>query len=741
MQRRRIPCALAIGFVAVSVIGRGEALSPGERKELVLQTPPAAAVNSVAVSPDGSVVATAAAEGGVRLYDAKTGTLLRALGEVGDRSVVFAPDGRTFAAAGFHMDKRIGIFDVETGRRLRTLGGLAEWEVDACAIAPDGRRLAASGVDRRILVWDLESGELVLKIADLAARVPALAFSPDGATIAGGSDGLVRLWDAATGEARRTLEGQRGWVCTLAYSRDGKTLASGSCDWGYHRGHGWPLPQGRGPERCEWRVWDVATGEAKRVVQDTGRLLSLTIAPDGGSLACGLGREVRLYELSSAGAGYVLTTHDDGVTSVAFTADGRAVISGSHDQTVQRTSAGTGKPDWRAPGWYEQVNAVALSLDGSLLATGSSDGRVALGARQPGEQRTGPGAVRLWDARTGRMLRQLGGGTEQIMAVSISPDGGRVAAAGGGADGEGVVAVWETSGSKVWSVGDHGEEVLAVAFAPDGSAVASGDAAGVIKVRDSRTGALMTLLEGHPGGATSLEFTADGKALVCGGGHGVAVLWEVGSGTRLRTFGSTSTQAASARWDQPMTSVALSRDGTTLATCTSAVNQTFAEPVRIWDVASGRLVREFADPMVSGRPMALSPDGSVIATGGKTVRLWDARTGKLLRELLGRLKRTQSIVFSADGRRVVSGGSYGTTNVWEAATGRHLVTLIGLPDAEGRGVDDWLAYHPDGFYAGSPGVERWLAWRVGDEFVTGARLEPELNRPERIADTLGRSLP
>src|ERR671936_167293 len=97
----------------------------------------------------------------------------------------------------------------------------------------------------------------------------------------------------------------------------------------------------------------------------------------------------------------------------------------------------------------------------------------------------------------------------------------------------------------------------------------------------------------------------------------------------------------------------------------------------------------------------------------------DVRTGKLLRELFGHLKITQAISFSADGRLLVSGGSYGTTNAWEVATGRHLVTLFTFPAARtGADLDDWLAYSPEGFYDGSPGVERYLAWRVGADLRT-----------------------
>src|SRR5262249_16712095 len=162
---------------------------------------------------------------------------------------------------------------------------------------------------------------------------------------------------------------------TVAFSPDGTTIAGGSCDWSFHRSHNWPRPESRGQETCEWRLWDTASGNLKRAVPGAGQLLSLAFAPDGKSLACGLGKEVRLDGLSGEGAGRIVTSHDDGVTSVAFAPDGAALFSGGHDQSVKRNSLATGGLEWQAPGYLEQVNSVALSADRSLLATGSSDGR------------------------------------------------------------------------------------------------------------------------------------------------------------------------------------------------------------------------------------------------------------------------------------------------------------------------------------------------------------------------------
>jgi WD40 repeat protein len=714
-------------------------VSPGAEPplKLVLQVPPAATVSSVAASPDGSLVATAG-EGGVRLYDAKTGALVRAIGDAGGRSLTFSPDGRSLAGGGFHMDKLVGIYDVRTGRRLRTLAGHTEWEADACTFSPDGTLLASTGVDKQILVWDLATGTLRHRLADQPFRVTTLAFSPDSATFICGGDKTIRLWDLKTGQLRRTFAGHRDWVCTVAFSPDGKTIAGGSCDWSFHRGHDWPRPLVRGPEKCEWRLWDATSGELKRSASDSGPLLSLAFAPDGKSLACAMGDDVRLFDLSSEAPARVVTSHLAGVTSVAFAPDGAAVYSASHDHTARRTSLATGQVEWQAPGLFEQVNAVALSQDASLLATGSSDGGFAHGVRTAGAKGIGPGAVRLWDARTGRLLRRLGDPTDQIMTVSLSPDGRRIAAGGASPDGKSVVHVWDAaSGTPVWSVEDHAAEVLTLAFAPDGSSLASGSADGLIKLRDPQTGAVGRTLTGHVGGATSLAFSADSTALACGGGDGTTSLWETHTGRQIRTFRTAYSHARTIQRDRPMTSIALSRDGETLATCTASMNQNIAEPVRLWNVQTGALKREFSEPRITGRPMALSPDGAILATGGKGVDLWDARTGKPLRRLFGHLKRTQAITFSADGRLVVSGGSYGTTNAWEVATGRHLVTLFAFPEVRNGTVEEeWLAYHPDGYYDGSAGIDRLLAWRVGDELLTPETLGPRLHRPDRIVEAL-----
>jgi WD40 repeat protein len=730
--------AAACGLAPTDSESQTAALPVGP--EVVLQTPPATTVSSVTVSPDGTLVATAGGEGGVRLYNARSGAMVRALGDVGDRSVVFTPDGKYIAAAGFHMDKLVGVYEVRTGKRVKSLAGHTEWEADATAISPDGKLLASSGTDRQILVWELETGKLRHRFQNQPHRMPALAFSPDSATLAsGGGERSIRLWDMTSGDQRGTIGSHDDWIAALAFSPDGRTIASGSCDWTYHRGRNVAEFAGTDPGCVsEWKLWDAGSRELKRSARESGRLLSLTFAPNGKSLACAIGRNVKHYDLRSDAPGQVISTYDFDATSVAFTPDGAALISGSHDQTVRRTALAAKKQEWEAPGSWEQVNSISLSPDGKLLVAGSSDRRFAVRTLRAGSKGLKPGVARLWDARTGKLLRRLDEAKEDagghVMAVRFSPDGRRIAVGGSSVAGAGTVRVCDAAtGAYVWSIVDHGAEVQALAFSPDGSVLASAGAEGAVRVREPQTGKVIQTLEGHEGGATSLAFSAEGRTLVCGEGKGGTRVWDVQSGRLLNTCKSPASSASTVTTDRLFTTVALGADGL-FAACPATVGNTYGEPTRFWDIRTGKLRKEIGDS--NGRPIALSPDGAILATGGKTVRLWDVKTGKRLRELFGHMKKTQALEFSADGRHLFSGSSWGSVvNAWEVATGKHLVTLFAWPRGK-EGKDDWLAYHPEGFFNGSPGAERLVAWRVGSDLKSPAQMGRKLHRPERIAAAL-----
>src|SRR5262249_704036 len=140
-------------------------------------------------------------------------------------------------------------------------------------------------------------------------------------------------------------------------------------------------------------------------------------------------------------------------------------------------------------------------------------------------------------------------------------------------------------------------------------------------------------------------------------------VWDARAGRLLQTCRDAGSRADTETRDRLITSVAFNPDGSTFLACTSSMGNTYSEPTRLWDARTGELRRDVREPQIDGRPIALSPDGTILAAGGKIIMLWDMRTGTPIRRLSGYLKKTQSIAFSADGQLLFSGGNYGTTNV------------------------------------------------------------------------------
>jgi WD40 repeat protein/transcriptional regulator with XRE-family HTH domain len=274
--------------------------------------------------------------------------------------------------------------------------------VNAVAFSPDGRTLAAGTGDGAVVLWDVATRQ---KTAELVGpdQVTSLAFSPDGKTVAGGSpDGTVWLWNAVTQSAIGSrLSNGHASVNSVAFSADGKTLASGSSDGSV-------------------RLWNVATHQ-----------------PIGTPLGNG---------------------RTGGVNTVAFSPDGKTLAAGSNDGSVRLWGMAThrqrGGP---LTGEGGQVNSVAFSPDGKTLAGGSADG-----------------TVWLWDAATHRPAGTpvINGGGAPVSSVAFSPDGKTLAAG----DADDTIRLWNVTTRQ--QIGGpftgHGGSVTSVAFSPDGKTLASG---------------------------------------------------------------------------------------------------------------------------------------------------------------------------------------------------------------------------------------------------------------------------
>ena len=261
-----------------------------ERNITTLQAP-SRITGSIAFSPTGKMLAAGTEHGTIGFWDVATGKMTSSikviLGHVHGfdvpssiQCVALSSDGQTLASGHY---QHIKLWDVKTRKNIATLIGHTHY-VNAVAFSPDGKTLASAGTkDETVRLWDVASGKNTFTLRGHNSYVCTVAFSPDGKILASGSySGLPLLWDVATGNRSTTLKGNEDGVLTVAFSPDGKTVAAG------HNS----ASDGR------IKIWDVATGENIATLQPAGTVCSIAFSKDGKTLASGNARNsIQLWDV------------------------------------------------------------------------------------------------------------------------------------------------------------------------------------------------------------------------------------------------------------------------------------------------------------------------------------------------------------------------------------------------------------------------------------------------------------
>ena len=330
-------------------------------------------VQSLAFSPDGATLASSGYDGTIKLWTLATIQPESSLSGHKDAifTVAISPDDSTLASAS--LDGMIKLWDLANGRLRTTLESGAR-KIRCVVFSPDGAILASAHADGAVRLWDRATGQPGSTLKGHASAILALAFSPDGATLASVSyDKTVKLWARATGALKATLLAPGSvaaaeplvdfslYGAAVAFSPDGATLASSNTD------------------RLV-TLWDLATGKPRTTLQGQARMpFALAFSPDGTTLAsAGSGQDVELWDTATGKHQNTLKAHLAWVRSVAFSPDGTTLASASDDRTVVLWDVLTGEPKTVLGGQKSYVLSLAFSRNGTTLACGTRGETVSL---------------------------------------------------------------------------------------------------------------------------------------------------------------------------------------------------------------------------------------------------------------------------------------------------------------------------------------------------------------------------
>jgi WD40 repeat protein len=502
-------------------------------------------VHALLFTPDGKSLISGGWDGTIHVWDVATGKHLRSIGtgKWRIRSLALAPGGKQLASANLtgEIGKFVGsiqLWELSSGKHVREVVG-GQKTIYHIAFSPDGNTLA-SGQDDGPKVWEVASGSQLVRLGQTFTYTPCVAFAPNGRSVLAGGSGFLIEYHLPTGRERRSFEVGALYTYAAAFSPDGKTLATGNTHsvglWDFatakqrfaDSGHDGQIAAlvfaaggkellSAGYGRTIFR-WDAATG---RLI---GRMpgpqpfwnSTLVLSPDGKTLAAfGPDFSVVLLDAATGAPRTKFTRHRPANTSgsaqmsVAFAPDGKSLFSSASfiDPHLRRWEAATGNEILAIPTEKkEQTTGLVVSPDGKTLYSAS---------------RTG--SVRVWDAATGKELRQIGQPMQWPTCLALSPDGRFLVTALSNR-----ACVFDAAtGRQLHEFARPGGYAGCIAFSPDGRTLAvAGNPTAPTRFWELASGKLRLELPAPGGAVQATIFSPNGRLFATAGGDTTALVWD-----------------------------------------------------------------------------------------------------------------------------------------------------------------------------------------------------------------------
>ena len=448
-------------------------------------------INQLVFSPDGTTLAVNTNNAPIRLWDVNSGKSINGLTQKAKMFgiLTFSKDAKTLACQ--RQSGEVELWDVATKTLRVTLGAGLAPPIHALAFSPnDSQKVVGVNPDGEIRVWDTNTGdELSVFSTGYTQRLTALAFSPDSTTIASGHTNTIMLWDALTFTQLSNGVDPKNWINALVFSADSSTV-SGIKSFAYKKNtRGQLIKEGVKSTLSSWHT------------RTADKLSDLTVESYQGEapMIPGVGGTA----FSTVGGDAVVVFSQNG--NMFATALNAEQATEDYRFTVHVWNIPDRTLNLTLKGHTDKVNALALTCDGKMLASGSDDG-----------------TIQLWDISIGLPTLSLPAG--KTHALVFSSDGNILASINRTFD----IQLWDVAtGSQLTSIEEQNDYGNVLAFSADSTILACGSRDGTIRLWDVATRNKLSTLKGHVGWVHELVFSPDGKTLASGSWDGSIFLWNV----------------------------------------------------------------------------------------------------------------------------------------------------------------------------------------------------------------------
>jgi WD40 repeat protein/uncharacterized caspase-like protein len=687
--------------------------------EVVPPTLHSGEINSIVMSGgDERFVASSGDDGVIKLWDVRTGRLIRNVARVDQerkywRLKRLSNDGQRLFG---YVSGESKVWDTITGKELLSF---AVDDEDAAFMVRSGKRVAIVRPDKSAQVFDPSLGKAIATLKAIAE----IGVSMDGEqVIVGGTDRTVYPVDVISWKRGPTLMSLDAPAKTIVFSPSNNSVGIQSSAGNFTL---WSLEQKKvlaqlnGSDKAEfifspdgiYCAFDDGNGKITIVNAQTGATrTSFALPRPDAQLATFLYNNAELFFAPTADSkskwSTIAVNSENGAT--LRTVDGEPTDVNQFQSRYYIDSADDGLHLYELADWHEirrfggqlTLNASAFSTSGSKIAV--------LEKGQP----------KLLDSQTGQLLAKCPAQTEDVYALAISSKEQWLAYGG---EGKTVDLCDTATGTTIKTFEGHDATVKSIAFSADDRQMLSGDGSGNVRLWDVSSGKVIKVFKGNDRDANVLAFSPDGKRLFAGTDDNKVRIWDATTGRELQTLRMLV---------GPVRAMTISPDGKRVAA--GPYSELMAKQ---WDTETGKELKRL-ESGVGGRFTTVndaeySSDGkSLVAIANNRIMIWDVNTGQKKLDVSAPDQELKSISFSQDLRRILSLDEAGVVRHWNRETGALLVTVVAFGDGQ------WLRVTPEGFFDASPNAAKYLTVVRGLDVYSIDQFYNQLYRPDLVREKL-----